>query len=196
MASRPEAFLAMKMASLILRPEWRFLDLTSFQRRSRPTFSFGSSSLISRFRQSLSFSFWRLRPPGNIHRPSRRRLTSRTRPRFAATSFDDFAICLQQRLCEESYPSLPVFAPNTKIVARHWKSCGGGRGAGAVNAVQLFPALGGEARQRVDRECVQRALGKAFGTRHLLQQRVHPGHGLILRYDRRQIASPHGVHVS
>jgi hypothetical protein len=43
-------------------------------------------------RQSLSLSRARLRPPGNIHRPSRFRLTRSARPRFAATSFEDFAI--------------------------------------------------------------------------------------------------------
>jgi hypothetical protein len=90
--SRPLTFLAMKIASLILRPDRRFFDLTSFHRRMRPTFSLGNSSLISRLRQSFSFSRRRLRPPGNIQRRSRRRLTRRTRPRFVATSFEDFAI--------------------------------------------------------------------------------------------------------
>ena len=89
---RPDAFAVTKIASLILRPERRFLALTSFQSLTRPSLSFGSSSLISLRRQSLSLSRARLRPPGNIQRPSCFRLTSSTRPRFAATSFEDFAI--------------------------------------------------------------------------------------------------------
>jgi hypothetical protein len=88
---RPDAFAATKIASLIFRPERRFLVLTSFQSLRRPSLSFGSS-LISLRRQSLSLSRARLRPPGNIQRPSRFRLTRSARPRFAATSFDDFAI--------------------------------------------------------------------------------------------------------
>src|SRR6202163_3878188 len=92
---RPDAFAAMKIASLIIRPERRFLVLTSFQSLRRPSLSFGSSSLISLRRQSLSLSRARLRPPGNIQRPSRFRLTSSARPRFAATSFEDFAIPYQ-----------------------------------------------------------------------------------------------------
>src|SRR3954470_20696526 len=91
-ASVPLAAFAMKIASLILRPERLFLAVTSFQRLILPSFSFGSSSLISRRRQSLSDSRARLRPPGNIHRPSTRRLTNNTLPRLAATSLDDFAI--------------------------------------------------------------------------------------------------------
>src|SRR6267142_2878640 len=89
---RPDAFAVTKIASLIFRPERRFLALTSFQSQRRPSLSFGSSSLISLRRQSLSLSRARLRPPGNIHSPSRFRLTRSTRPRFAATSFEDFAI--------------------------------------------------------------------------------------------------------
>src|ERR1700738_1492841 len=89
---RPAAFAVTKIASLIVRPERRFLALTSFQSLRRPSLSFGSSSLISLRRQSLSLSRARLRPPGNIQSPSRFRLTSSTRPRFAATSFEDFAI--------------------------------------------------------------------------------------------------------
>src|SRR3979409_20706 len=89
---RPDVFAATKIASLIFRPERRFLALTSFQSLRRPSLSFGSSSLISLRRQSLSLSRARLRPPGNIQSPSRFRLTRSTRPRFAATSFEDFAI--------------------------------------------------------------------------------------------------------
>jgi hypothetical protein len=90
--SRPEAFAVTKIASLIFRPERLFMVLTSFQSLRRPSLSFGSSSLISLRRQSLSLSRARLRPPGNIQSPSRFRLTRSTRPRFAATSFEDFAI--------------------------------------------------------------------------------------------------------
>src|ERR1700692_2707384 len=89
---RPAAFAATKIASLIFRPERRFLALTSFQSLRRPSLSFGSSSFISLRRQSLSLSRASLRPPGNIQSPSRFRLTRSTRPRFAATSFEDFAI--------------------------------------------------------------------------------------------------------
>src|SRR6266404_8114762 len=92
MARRPEALLAMNIASLIFRPDLGFLALTSFQSFNRPSLISGSSSRISLRRQSLSLSRARLRPPGNIQTPSRFRLTRSTRPRFAATSFEDFAI--------------------------------------------------------------------------------------------------------
>jgi hypothetical protein len=91
-ASRPDAFFATKIASLILRPDLRFFALTSFQSFNRPSLSLGSSSWISLRKQSSVVSRPRLRPPGNIHRRSRLRLTNKTRPRFAATSLDDFAI--------------------------------------------------------------------------------------------------------
>jgi hypothetical protein len=94
MARRPEALLAMNIASLIFRPDLGFLALTSFQRFNRPSLSFGSSSRSSLRRQSFSVSRPRLRPPGNIHNPSRLLLTNKIRPRFAATSFDDFAIAV------------------------------------------------------------------------------------------------------
>jgi hypothetical protein len=94
----PEALLAMKIASLILRPERRLMARTSFHSFNRPSFSFGSSSLISRRRHCFSLSFPRLRPPGNIHNLSPRRLTRSTRPRFVATSFEDFSIQLS-RFC-------------------------------------------------------------------------------------------------
>src|ERR1039458_5927424 len=89
---RPAAFAVTKIASLIFRPERRFLDLTSFQSLTRPSLSFGSFSLFSLRRQSLSLPRERFRPPRNIQSPSRLRLTRSTRPRFAATSFEDFAI--------------------------------------------------------------------------------------------------------
>src|SRR5262245_17899016 len=88
----PDALFATKMASLIFLPERRFFAFTSFQSLSWPSLSFGSSSLISRRRQSFALSRARFRPPGNIHNRSRLRLTRRTRPRFEATSFDDLAM--------------------------------------------------------------------------------------------------------
>ena len=94
MARRPDALFATNIASLIFLPDLRFLVLTSFQSVNRPSLSSGSSSRISLLRQSFSVSRPRLRPPGNIHRWSRRLLTNNTRPRFVATSFDDFAITL------------------------------------------------------------------------------------------------------
>jgi hypothetical protein len=104
---RPAAFAVTKIASLIIRPERRFLALTSFQSLRRPSLSFGSSSLSSLRKQSLSLSRARLRPPGNIQSPSRFRLTSNTRPRFAATSFEDFAIPHKVISVEPiSYPTL------------------------------------------------------------------------------------------
>src|SRR5580704_15779294 len=81
-----------KIASLIFRPERRFLAVTLFQRRTRPNLSLGSSSLISLRRQAFSDSRPRLRPPGNIQTRSLFRRTSRTFPRLTATSFDDVAI--------------------------------------------------------------------------------------------------------
>lgn len=116
--SWPVALLATKMASLIFLPEWRFLDLTSFQSLTRPNLSFGSSSLISLCRQPLSLSRARLRPPGNIHNRSRRRLTRSTRPRFVATSFDDFAI---------PYSDLKLI--NIQLVT----SCGSRKGKSSVD---------------------------------------------------------------
>jgi len=97
MARRPEALLAMNIASLILRPDLGFLALTAFQSFRRPSLSFGSSSRISLRRQSFSDSRPRLRPPGNIHNRSRLLLTNKIRPRFAAMSFDDFAITVPHR---------------------------------------------------------------------------------------------------
>lgn len=91
----PDAFFVRKIASLIFRPESRFLPLTSFHSFNGPSLSFGSSSLISRRRHFLSLSPARLQPPGNIQSLSRRRLTRSTRPFFAATSFEDFAIFLR-----------------------------------------------------------------------------------------------------
>src|SRR6267142_2967792 len=95
--SRPNDFAVTKIASLIFRPERRFLALTSFQSLRRPCLSFGSSSFISLRRQSLSLSR-ALEPSGNIQSLSRFRLTRTTRPRFAATSFEDLAIRYRHHL--------------------------------------------------------------------------------------------------
>jgi hypothetical protein len=51
-ARLPDAFFAKNMASLIFRPDLRFFALTSFQSVNRPSFSLGSSSWISRSKQS------------------------------------------------------------------------------------------------------------------------------------------------
>src|SRR5262249_44986741 len=90
--STPPALLVMKIASLILRPDLWLVPLISLHSFNRPSVSLGSSSLISRRRHCLALSFARLRPPGNIHSPSPRRRTRRTRPFFDATSFEDRAI--------------------------------------------------------------------------------------------------------
>src|SRR5260221_8710113 len=108
MARRPEALLAMNMASLIFRPDLGFLALTSFQSFNRPSLSFGSSSRLRR--QSFSVSRPRLRPPGNIHNRSRLLLTNKFRPRLAATSFDDFAIAIPHR------PNIESFARFNKMI--------------------------------------------------------------------------------
>jgi hypothetical protein len=84
------------------RPHGIRLTPTSRYIRDRPSLSFGNSSLISLRRQSLALSRARLRPPGNIQRPSRFRLSSSTRPRFAATSFEDFAMPIEHRLSNQS----------------------------------------------------------------------------------------------
>jgi len=102
MVRRPDALFATNIASLIFLPDLRFLALTSFQSLNRPSFSSGSSSRISLLKQSLSVSRARLRPPGNIHSWSRLLLTNNTRPRFVATSFDDFATTLSHCLNAES----------------------------------------------------------------------------------------------
>jgi hypothetical protein len=91
-ARGPDALVVTKIASLIFRRERGFLALSSFHSLRRPSFSFGSSSLISLRRHCLSLSRPRLRPPGNIQRRSRLRLTRSTRPRLATTSFEDFAM--------------------------------------------------------------------------------------------------------
>src|SRR6202051_2484335 len=81
MARRPDALFATNVASLIFLPDLRFLALTSFQSRNRPSLSSGSSSRISLLKQSFSVSRPRLRTPRK--HPQR---------------FDDFAITLPHRL--------------------------------------------------------------------------------------------------
>jgi len=88
---RPDAVAVTKIASLILLPERRLLAVTSFQRRRRPSLSFGSSSLISLRRQSLSFL-----ARGCVLRETSR--AHRARPRFTATSFEDFAMAYDHHL--------------------------------------------------------------------------------------------------
>src|SRR6476620_9060678 len=107
-ARRPETLLAMNIASLIFRPDLGFLALTSFQSFKRPNLSFGSSSRISLRRQPVSVSQPRLRPPGNIHNRSRLLLTNKIRPRFATTSFDDFAITVPHRLTTNSFVRIHI----------------------------------------------------------------------------------------
>jgi hypothetical protein len=101
-ASAPEALLVTNMASFIFRPERRFLAFTSLQSRTRPSFL----------------------PPGNIHSRSRLRRTSRTLPRFTATSFDDFAITARTRLdqrdqaASRSVPDADGEGPQRRVSGR------------------------------------------------------------------------------
>src|SRR3984957_12988525 len=127
MARRPDAFFATKIASLILRPDLRFFCLTSFQSFNRPSLSLGSSSWISLRRQSSVVSRPRLRPPGNIHRRSRLLLTNKTRPRFAATSLDDFAIPRPASFENESLAPIlfPSVAHASKIITERALNDGG-----------------------------------------------------------------------
>jgi hypothetical protein len=112
MARRPDALFATNIASLIFLPDLRFLALTSFQSRNRPSLSSGSSSRISLL--TIFFGFApSLATPRNIHRWSRLLLTNNTRPRFVATSFDDFAITLPHRLNAES--SVQILFPITRV---------------------------------------------------------------------------------
>ena len=111
MARRPDAFFATNMASLMFRPDLRFLALTSFQSLNRLSLSLGSSSRISLRKQSFSVSRPRLRPPGNIQSRSRLLLTNKTRPRLVATSLDDFAIAVRQYFAtNRQYNFIPSLA--------------------------------------------------------------------------------------
>jgi hypothetical protein len=79
--------------------------------------------LLSDFPPQAFFSVSRphLRPPGNIHRWSRLLLTNNTRPRFVATSFDDFAIRLPHCLNAESSAQIlfhPVHKERQRLVQR------------------------------------------------------------------------------
>src|SRR3954468_15894268 len=86
---RPDTFLARKIASLIFRPDRRFLAFFLPELR-RPTLSLGQ--LFSNLgTKTLSLAF--ANPPaapGNIRSLSRRRLTRSTRPFLAATNLDDW----------------------------------------------------------------------------------------------------------
>ena len=125
MARRPDALFTMNMASLIFLPDVRFLVLSSFHSLNGPSLSFGSSSRSSLRKQSFSVSRPRLRPPGNIHSRSRLLLTNKTRPRFVATSFDDFAIAIPHRLYNESSVQV-LFHPLYKERRFGFEICGSG----------------------------------------------------------------------
>ena len=127
MVRRPVALFAMNMASLILRPDLGFFALTALQSFKRPSLSFGSSSRISLRRQSFSVSRPRLRPPGNIHNRSRLLLTNKIRPRFAAMSFDDFAISVPHRLTTNSFVWFYLMFLYEKIRVVCWPSGGSNR---------------------------------------------------------------------
>jgi len=64
--SRPEAFLATKIASLIFLPERRFLDFTSFQSRTFPSLSFWKL-LFDLPAQTVLFAFARTLPAAGKH---------------------------------------------------------------------------------------------------------------------------------
>jgi hypothetical protein len=68
--------------------------LTSFQSFTRPSLSFWK--LIPNFPAQTIFFRFPPTPatPGDIHNRSRLVLTNKIRTRFAATSFDDFAIAV------------------------------------------------------------------------------------------------------
>ena len=121
-ARLPDAFFAKNMASLIFRPDLRFFALTSFQSVNRPSLSLGSSSRISRSKQSFSVSLARRRPPGNIHSRSRLLLTNKTRPRLAAISLEDFAIPRSVPFQNES-SMLILLHPLRKIRRRSSEPC-------------------------------------------------------------------------
>ena len=88
MVKLPRAPRVKYMASLIRRPLMPFIPPTFFHKWHLRSRSRGNSSRTSRLRHSFKLSdppF--LLPPGNVQRPSRRRLTSKTRrPSFAATT--------------------------------------------------------------------------------------------------------------
>jgi len=128
----------MNIASLILRPDLGFFALTALQSFKRPSLSFGSSSRISLRRQSFSVSRLRLRPPGNIHNRSRLLLTNKIRPRFAAMSFDDFAITVPHRLTTNSSVWFYMMFLDKKIKVSALPSRGSTRG----NHQQLMSEVG------------------------------------------------------
>ena len=111
--------------------------MTSFQSFRRPSLSFGSSSRISLRRQPFSVSRPRLRPPGNIHNRSRLLLTNKIRPRFAAMSFDDFAITVPHRLTTTfvrfymmfPYEKTKGFAVRSRVGQTQKSGCATGKSA-------------------------------------------------------------------
>jgi hypothetical protein len=115
--SVPLILFVVKTASFIFRPDRWLVALTSLHSFSRPSFIFGSSSLISRRRHCFSVSFPRLRPPGNIHNLSTRRRTRRARPLFDATSFEDLVIlaaecCFSKKLISRQITRSSKKGPN------------------------------------------------------------------------------------
>jgi hypothetical protein len=93
-----DAFAATKIASLIFRPERLLMILTFLPKPKASKFEF-RKLFFDLPTQAILIAFSRtLAPSGNIQSPSRFRLTSSTRPRFAATSFEDFAISYKHHL--------------------------------------------------------------------------------------------------
>ncbi len=182
MVRRPEAFFATNMASLILRPDLRFLALTSFQSFNRPSLSLGSSSRISRRRQSFSVSRPRRRPPGNIHSRSRLLLTSKTRPRLAATSLDDFAIIKRCRLTTNCRHNFIAFLPQRKATsplnAASERRCSDG--VAFIAAENCDRRLGGRCRQFA--EVLHRGSANfAFASLGDARRNVSTGHREVIR---------------
>ena len=136
-ARRPDAFVVTKIASFIFRPERRFLALTSLHSLRRPSLNAGSSSLISLRRHCFSLSRPRLRPPENVQSRSRFRLTRSVRPRFATTSFEDFGISCEYRLCPKGRlnRSCTIRSRDSQIASRE-----------ADTTILTTPSFIGEAR--------------------------------------------------
>jgi hypothetical protein len=66
-------------------------------------------------KQSFSLSRARFRPPENIHKRSRLRLTNRTLPRFTATSLEDFAISPMPSEKKQNRQYINSAIPNKKL---------------------------------------------------------------------------------
>jgi hypothetical protein len=96
--ARSEALSAINIASLIFRPDLGVLGLDLLPELQASQLELWK--LLPDFPAQASFPRFPAMPaaPGNIHNRSRLLLTNKTRPRFAATSFDDFAIPILRRL--------------------------------------------------------------------------------------------------